>query len=113
VTNRSAGGGASCGRLRKGVERYCGVTNPTTWPGAGYTMLTPAPNADCNTTRSRGLSIEYKNGVTAGATVTADGTLAAASGIVRNVVTYKGAAFTRKPRQTLAPSQAVVRAAIR
>lgn len=73
--------------------RGSNIAAPTTWPKAGWTSLTNLTNA----TRSAGLSIEYINGVTAAATVTADGTLSAATGLTRAVVTYKGAAAAAVP----------------
>ncbi len=63
---------------------------PTTFPGSGYTQLLDNANA----TRSVQHFIQYKTGVTSGATVSADGTLSVAANITRGLVTYKGAGFT-------------------
>lgn len=61
-------------------------TTPTTFPGAGWTSLV---NSDESVRHVR-TCVEYVNGVTSGATVTADGTGAAANSLARGVLTYKG-----------------------
>jgi hypothetical protein len=64
------------------------ATGMTTFPGTGYTQLAN----DLETLRQKRFLIEYKNGLTAGATETAGGTASAGTNISRVLQTYKAAA---------------------